>query len=126
MTTTKVPLHQLPIYKVCSRSDWETIRTLDAWAGSPHDLRDGFIHFSAAHQLAGTVSKHFAGQSNLMLISVDPVHLGDRLKWETSRDGDLFPHLYGPLLLAAVIDAQELVMNEGRIQGVDKSESQSY
>ncbi len=93
---------------------------LDEWTGSTHDLRDGFIHFSAAHQLAGTVGRHFAGQSNLMLISVDPDRLGAQLRWESSRDGDLFPHLYGPLPLSAVIETRDLIVNDkGLIEGVE-------
>lgn len=117
MPQASTPPDQSPIYKVCPQAVWEAIRSLDAWTGSPHDLRDGFMHFSAAHQLPGTVLKHFAGQTDLVLISIDPNRLGVRLQWEPSRDGDLFPHLYGPLPLAAVIEARNLVMDEaGRIQ----------
>lgn len=111
-----------PIYKVCPQSVWESIRNLDEWTGSEHDQRDGFIHFSAAHQLAGTVTRHFSGQANLMLISVDPDRLGTQLRWEPSRGGDLFPHLYGAFPLSAVIDARALMINDdGLISGVELS-----
>ncbi len=70
--------------------------------GSPVDLSDGFIHFSTAAQAVETAAKHFAGQRDLILASVDAATLGDRLKWEPSRGGALFPHLYGELELAAV------------------------
>lgn len=96
------------IYKVCSKSVWEEIRTLTSWNGSPHDMRDGFIHFSTASQLEGTVRKHYAGQTDLILLVIEADTLGDALKWEASRDGDLFPHLYGPLPTSTIESAQEL------------------
>ena len=99
------------IYKVCSKVAWEEIRRLTFWNGSPHDLRDGFIHFSTASQLDGTVRKHYAGQTDLMLLAIDADTLGDALKWEPSRDGDLFPHLYGPLPISTVASAQDLAMS---------------
>ena len=96
------------IYKVCSKSVWDEIRQLTSWYGSPHDHRDGFIHFSTASQLEGTVRRHYAGQTDLMLLAIDAESLGESLKWEPSRDGDLFPHLYGPLPISKVASAQEL------------------
>jgi len=99
------------IYKVCSKTVWEEIRSLTSWNGSPHDRRDGFIHFSTASQLEGTVRKHYAGQTDLMLLAICADSLGDALKWEPSRDGDLFPHLYGPLPISTVASAQDLVIS---------------
>ncbi|MEJ7590941.1 MAG: DUF952 domain-containing protein [Planctomycetaceae bacterium] len=99
------------IYKVCSKAVWKEMRTLTSWNGSPHDLRDGFIHFSTTSQLEGTVRKHYAGQSDLMLLAVDADSLGEALKWEPSRDGDLFPHLYGPLPISTVASAQDLIVS---------------
>ena len=90
------------IYKVCEQSLWRAAEACGQFRGSADDARDGFIHFSTAPQLAGTMAKHFAGQSGLVLIAVDPDGLGAALKWEPSRGGDLFPHLYGPLPLSAV------------------------
>jgi uncharacterized protein (DUF952 family) len=70
--------------------------------GSPDDRRDGFIHLSTAAQLAGTIERHFAGEAEVVILTFEPSDLGDRLKWEPSRGGDLFPHHYGPLDRAAV------------------------
>ena len=79
-----------------------------AFRGSDLDLRDGFIHFSTAAQVAETAAKHFARQSGLMLVAVDCNALGPALKWERSRGGDLFPHLYAALPLSAVLWARPL------------------
>ena len=76
--------------------------------GSPDDLRDGFIHLSAGDQLAGTLAKHFRGEENLILLAIEDAALGDALKWETSRGGALFPHLYAPLPRSAVTNAMPL------------------
>ena len=99
------------IYKVCSKVVWEEIRQLTSWNGSPHDLRDGFIHFSTASQLEGTVRKHNAGQTDLMLLAIDADTLGAALKWEPSRGGELFPHLYGPLPISTIESAQDLTVS---------------
>jgi len=96
------------IYKICSRAEWQAAEARGAFRGSAVDLRDGFIHFSAAAQLAETAAKHFAGQSDLMLIAADAEALGAALKWERSRNDELFPHLYGALPLAAVRWARPL------------------
>ena len=68
-----------------------------AYRGTADDLRDGFIHFSTAEQIAESARRHRAGQSGLVLIAVESARLGDRLKWEESRGGALFPHVYGAL-----------------------------
>lgn len=79
------------------------------------DRRDGFIHFSTGAQVAETASKHFAGQSDLLLVSVNATQLGDRLKWEPSRGGTLFPHLYGELEVTAVARVEPLSLGpDGR------------
>lgn len=96
------------IYRICSKTVWEEIQSLDSWGGSAHDLRDGFIHFSTASQLEGTLSKHYAGQTDLMLLTIDASRLGEDLKWEPSRDDQLFPHLYGPLPIATVVSVKDL------------------
>lgn len=72
------------------------------FAGAPVDLADGYIHFSTASQARETAAKHFAGQDDLLLVAIDAAALGTALKWEPSRGGALFPHLYGPLPLSAV------------------------
>ena len=98
------------IYKICPASLWREAERDGTFRGSEHAIKDGFIHFSTAAQVAETAAKHFAGQGGLLLIRVDTTKLGDRLKWEPSRGGTLFPHLYGDLDLAAVtkIDALPL------------------
>ena len=83
-------------------------RKAGLYRGSALDIRDGFIHFSTAAQLGETAAKHFAGQTDLMLVAVDGDALGPALKWETSRGGDLFPHLYAALPLTAVRWARPL------------------
>ena len=90
------------IYKICERAAWHAARRAGVYRGSDVDRRDGFIHFSNAAQVAETAAKHFAGQTDLMLVAVDDDTLGEALKWERSRGGDLFPHLYAALSVAAV------------------------
>ena len=73
------------------------------FTGAPVDLADGYIHLSTIDQLAVTIDKHFAGQGNLHLAKVDLAALGDAVRWEKSRGGALFPHIYAPLPLSAVL-----------------------
>jgi len=96
------PLPAKTIYKICDASAWQAAERVGEFAGAPVDLADGYIHFSAADQVAETAAKHFAGQRDLMLVAVAADALGAALKWEPSRGGALFPHLYGPLPLSAV------------------------
>jgi uncharacterized protein (DUF952 family) len=90
------------IFKICEQALWRAAEAAGQFCGSSVDVRDGFIHFSTAAQLADTAAKHFARQSELLLIAVAPEVLGGELKWERSRGGDLFPHLYAALPLRAV------------------------
>lgn len=96
------------IYKICPASPWREAERQGSYRGSADDARDGFIHFSTAEQLAGTLQKHYARQSGLLLIAIDGDLLGDALRWEPSRDGALFPHLYGELDMGAVTAVTEL------------------
>ena len=98
------------IYHICRRDEWVSAEKTGSYAGSSQDLADGFIHFSTASQVRASAAKHRAGQTDLMLLSVDPDSLSDALKWEPSRGGQLFPHLYGDLPLSAVrrVDPLEL------------------
>ena len=96
------------IYKVVTADQWATAQSAGRFDGAPIDIRDGFIHFSAGRQLRETVDKHFGGVENLWLLSVDPETLGDRLKWEVSRGGQSFPHLYDTLNLDQIVDAVPL------------------
>ncbi len=97
-----------PIYKIATRAEWEAAQAAGRYEGSADDARDGFIHFSSREQLAATAAKHFTGQDGLVLVAVDGEQLGDKLRWEPSRGGELFPHLYGPLSLEAVIGVADL------------------
>src|SRR5262249_31025259 len=85
------------IYKICEREEWEKALAQGEFAGSAVDREDGYIHFSTAHQLRETARRHFAGRHGLVLLSVAAEALGPDLRWEKSRGGDLFPHLYAPL-----------------------------
>jgi len=90
------------IYKVCEAAQWDEAKRAGAFAGSAVDFADGYIHFSTAQQVVATAARHFAGQRGLVLVAVQAEELGEALKWETSRGGALFPHLYGALPLSAV------------------------
>ena len=90
------------VYKICPDSLWQSASRAGHFDGAPVDLADGYIHLSTANQVRETAARHFAGQSGLLLIAVDVSALGDDLRWEPSRGGDLFPHLYAPLPLSAV------------------------
>jgi uncharacterized protein (DUF952 family) len=90
------------IYKLFRRAEWDSFQKSKEFHGSPDDLRDGFIHFSASHQARTTFDKYFSMERNPLLASVDASGLGDALKWEVSRGGQKFPHLYGVLGLADV------------------------
>ena len=100
------------VYKILTAADFATAKRGGRFAGSSDDLRDGFIHLSAAHQLEGTLAKHFAGQSDLFLLAIDMDRLAAGLKWEVSRGGERFPHLYAPIELAAVLWAEPLSLGE--------------
>jgi uncharacterized protein (DUF952 family) len=103
------------IYKVLSRADLAEARAKGRFDGSAADIHDGFIHFSAAHQLEGTLAKHFAGHEDLVLFAVDSERLGERLQWEPSRGGALFPHLYEPLRLDVLLWEEPLELgSDGR------------
>ena len=100
------------IYKIVHRDVWSHAQQAHVFTGAEIDLADGFIHFSTADQVEETANKHFAGQLDLLLVAVDPAVLGENLKWEPSRGGDLFPHLYGPLDLSLVIFVEEILQDD--------------
>jgi uncharacterized protein (DUF952 family) len=91
------------IYKIFRRPEWDAFRAAGQTAGAPVDLADGFVHFSASPQLAETAAKYFADVSDLVLVACEADRLGSALKWEASRGGALFPHLYRNLQLADVV-----------------------
>jgi uncharacterized protein (DUF952 family) len=96
------------IYHMCPAEAWAVAVRAGEYRGGADDRRDGFIHFSTADQVAESARRHRAGQAGLMLIAVEPVRLAGRLKWEPSRGGVLFPHLYGPLDPAEVASVRPL------------------
>ncbi|MDR6127226.1 uncharacterized protein (DUF952 family) [Sphingomonas sp. SORGH_AS802] len=107
----------LTAYKVLTAEQMATLERDGRFQGAPVDLADGYVHLSTADQLTETVDKHFAGQSDLHVAAVDLGSFGESLKWEESRGGQLFPHLYGPLLLETVVAYGPLERNEdGRVR----------
>jgi uncharacterized protein (DUF952 family) len=103
------------IYKICPAALWREAERVGVFHGGPADRRDGFIHFSTATQVAETAEKHFSGERDLVLLAVKTSRLGDRLRWEPSRGGALFPHLYGELPAGAVHRMEALPLgSDGR------------
>lgn len=103
------------IYKICPRALWREAEAAGCFAGAPIDAEDGYIHFSTAAQTAETAARHFAGVEDLLLVTVEAEALGPALRYEPSRGGALFPHLYGPLPLSAVRAVSELPLGlDGR------------
>ncbi len=101
------------IYHMCRRAEWEAAQAAGGYCGSSQDQADGFIHFSTAAQVRESAAKHRAGQSGLVLLAVHAAACGDALKWEPSRGGQLFPHIYGGLPMAALRWVKELPLGEG-------------
>lgn len=95
--------HPPTAFKILTADQWTQFQVSGHFEGAPVDLADGYIHMSTAAQLQETLDKHFAGQKNLAIVEVDLVALGDSIKWEVSRGGALFPHIYGTLPMMAVI-----------------------
>lgn len=96
------------IYKLLPAAEWAEAEARGEYHGSAVDLRDGFVHFSSREQVVETAARHFAGQTGLTLLTVDPDRLGDELRWEPSRGGALFPHLYGSLPVRAVVTVDQV------------------
>ena len=90
------------VFKIMRAAEWDMFMAHEVWAGSADDARDGFVHLSAAGQVAGTAARHFAGEAGLVLAAFDADMLGPALKWDVSRGGSTFPHLYAPLRRAAL------------------------
>lgn len=100
------------IYKILRQPEWRAAQVQGELTGSPVDIADGYIHFSTAHQLRQTAARHFSGEPDLIVLAVDPDRLGAALRWEPSRGGDLFPHLYGVLPLHAIAAVYALPLGE--------------
>ncbi len=102
------------IYKIFRAPEWADMQARGETLGAPVDVADGFVHFSTAAQASETAAKHFAGEEGLMLLAVEAEKLGDALKWEPSRGGALFPHLYRALHLKDVIWSKPLPLVAGQ------------
>lgn len=98
------------IYKLLAEADWSAALGAGVYEGSADDRRDGFIHFSTADQAGETARKYFSGRTDLLLVAFEAETLGGGLKWEPSRGGALFPHLYGPLRTDAAIDVRVVTL----------------
>ncbi len=101
------------IYKICDRTLWDAAVEAGEFKGAEIDLTDGYIHFSTAEQMRETAAKHFAGREGLVIIAVDADALGDEMKWEVSRGGALFPHLYRALKISEATSAEPLPLVDG-------------
>jgi uncharacterized protein (DUF952 family) len=99
------------VYKILSRAEWTAAEADGAFAGSALDLKDGYIHLSTAAQAGETARLHFQGQADLVLLTLDAESFGGAIKWEPSRGGRLFPHLYGVLNTTEVIAVRDLPLN---------------
>ena len=109
------------IYKICPKHEWDTALAVGSFDGSAVDLADGYIHFSTAEQVAETAARHFRNQSDLVLVAVAAADLGDALKWEPSRGGDLFPHLYAPLPTSAAMSDTALTLGDDGVPVISAS-----
>lgn len=101
-----------PLYKIMTEAEFDAAMREGRYQGSADDLRDGFIHLSGGHQVAGTLAAHFAGRADLVLLALSDDRLAGDLKWETSRGGALFPHLYAPLDLATLLWVEPLPLDD--------------
>jgi len=99
--------HPTTAWKILTADQWAAFETAGAFHGAPVDIADGYIHLSTSDQLQGTLDKHFAGQTGLVILSVGLAALGDSLRWEPSRGGALFPHVYGVLPMTAVMSVEK-------------------
>ena len=106
------------IYKICPQELWNQAIEADVFLGAPIDLQDGYIHFSSASQVAETAAKHFAGQNDLLLIAIDEKKFGDDLRWEESRGGDLFPHLYNTFSPAQADFVREMPLGDNGVHSI--------
>ncbi|WP_047997262.1 DUF952 domain-containing protein [Puniceibacterium sp. IMCC21224] len=104
------------IYKLFRAAEYDALVAAGETAGAPVDLADGYVHFSTGDQVAVTAAKHFAGVGGLKLLAIDADALGDDLKWEVSRGGALFPHLYRKLRVADVVWVRDLPLQDGQHQ----------
>ena len=99
------------VYKICTKSEWQEIKSKGQLTGSKKDLEDGYIHFSGEEQVEGTLKKFYSNQKDLILLKIDTLKL-DHLLWEQASDGNMFPHLYSSLDISNVIDEFEITLSD--------------
>ena len=99
--------HPATAFKILTAPQWAQFQAEGVFSGAPVDVADGYIHLSTADQCDETLAKHFAGQTGLVIVEVDLAALGDAIKWEASRGGALFPHIYGMLPMTAVLGSRQ-------------------
>jgi uncharacterized protein (DUF952 family) len=99
------------VYKICTKSEWQVIKSKGQLTGSKKDLEDGFIHFSGDDQVARTLKKFYQNQKDLILLKVDTLKL-DHLVWEQTSDGTMFPHLYSPLDISNVVNEFDITLDD--------------
>jgi uncharacterized protein (DUF952 family) len=117
------PLLRMVIYKIVAAEEWAKAQAAGVFAGAAIDRADGFIHFSTGDQAPQTAAKWFAGRGDLTLAAIDAEALGDDLRWEPSRGGALFPHLYGPLSMSAVVWSRPLPLGSDGVHVFGSLES---
>ncbi|HXF55504.1 MAG TPA: DUF952 domain-containing protein [Hyphomicrobiaceae bacterium] len=115
MTTEAAQKFSVLVYKICSSAEWHAAVRRGSYVGSADDLRDGFIHLSAADQVARTAARHFAGRSDLVLVALASERLKPGLRWEPSRCGALFPHHYGSIDVSAAVWVKPMPMGPGGV-----------
>lgn len=101
------------IYKILRADEWASLQAEGQTAGAPVDIADGFVHFSTAAQLATTLEKHFPDERDLTLLACDSQVMGDDIRWEPSRGGDLFPHLYRPFRMSDILWSRQITYSNG-------------
>lgn len=106
MTRIASHVHPTFAYKIFEAAQWKQFQSDGVFNGSPVDIADGYIHLSSSEQVMGTIDKHFAGHADLIIAKIDLTILGDSVKWEASRGGALFPHIYGALPMLAVLSTE--------------------
>ncbi len=99
------------VYKILGRAEWARAEAAGVFTGSPVDVRDGYIHLSAAAQAPETARLHFGGRDDLVLVGMEADALGEALKWEASRGGALFPHLFAPLKTSLVDEVRDIPLD---------------
>ena len=106
----------MQIFKILLPQEWRELQRVGQTAGATIDLKDGYIHFSTAAQLRETAAKHFAGKTEIFVVACDTDQMDSPLKWEVSRGGDLFPHLYGSLEIRSVLWHEAVTFEDGQHQ----------